>query len=481
VLISKPEFQQFEAIFHPRAIAVVGASEDPVRPGGAFFQNLVAAGFKGGLYPVNIKGGLIGGRPVYRHLTDIHHPVDLVIVSIPRDGVLGVLNECAAKRVKGVHFFTAGFGELGDARARELEDHMLRLARHSGFRIVGPNSAGIACPSCAMPIGPEGFLGQPGDIAFLSQSGSLSLEMVQAGMRRKLGFSNVVSMGNGLDLDSPDYLSYFAEDPGTMTIAMYLEGVQDGRRLLRLMKSLSRKKPVLLLKGGKGQAGLAAALSHTAAMASSEAVWKAAARQSGALWMEGFNEMVDTLVALKRLPQGRLKGIAVVSGLADGGGGTAIVTADLLAAAGLNVPQFSPATRNQLQGVLGTVGSILQNPLDISQVQGRFDAVEAAMVAASRDSHIDLVLIYENLYTLSQWHTWERIQELNRMFVRVCCEQKKALAVILPPEMMEMKAVDLEAELSRENIAVFPSAERATRALAQLKRYYHNRAAASYR
>ncbi|MBM2831471.1 MAG: CoA binding protein [Dehalococcoidia bacterium] len=471
-MINGEDFQQFEAIFHPRSIAVVGASEDPVRPGGAFFQNLVTAGFKGGLYPVNLKGGKIGEYDVYRHLTDIPHPVDLVIVSIPRDGVLNVLEECAAKRVKGVNFFTAGFGELGDARARELEEHMLRLARRGGFRIVGPNSAGIACPSCAMPIGPEGFLGQPGDIAFLSQSGSLSLELVQAGMRRGLGFSKIVSLGNGLDLDSPDYLRYFAEDPQTRTIAMYLEGVQDGRLLLRLMKSVSRKKPVLLLKGGKGQAGLAAAQSHTAAMASSEAIWKAAARQSGALWMEGFNELVDTLVALQRLPQGRLKGIAVVSGLADGGGGTAIVTADLLAAAGLNIPQFSSATRDRLKSVLGAVGSILQNPLDISQVQGRFQSVEAALAAASGDSHIDLVLIYENLYTLSRWHSWERILDLNRMMVRVCREQKKALAVILPPEMMETRAVDLEGELSRQNVPVYPSAERATKALAQLKQYY---------
>jgi acyl-CoA synthetase (NDP forming) len=444
----------------------------PGRPGGAFFHNLVTSGFKGGLYPVNIKGGRIGDFKVYRRLTDIPHPVDLVIVSIPREGVLELLDECAAKKVKGVHFFTAGFGELGDSKGKGLEEQMLQKARWGGFRIIGPNSAGIACPACSMPIAPEGFLCQNGDIAFLCQSGSLSLELLQVGMRRGLGFSKVVSLGNGLDLDCADFLPYFAADPQTKTIALYLEGIKDGRLLLQLMKSISRRKPLLLWKGGRSRAGLEAAHSHTAALTSSESIWRAAARQAGALWVEGLYELADTLLALQRLPRRQLKGIAVVSGLANGGGGTGIVAADTFAAAGLDIPQFSARTRAQLQAVLGDVGSILVNPLDVSQVQGRFQPIEEALTLAVGDDNIDAVLVCQNLFTLLRWHSWEKIIDLNRMFARVCWEQGKPLVMVLSTEMVETKSLELEKELSQMGIPVYPSAERAARALALMKQYF---------
>ncbi|MFC1962580.1 CoA-binding protein [Chloroflexota bacterium] len=471
-MLGKVEFQVFEDLFHPCSIAVVGASEDPGKPGGAFFRNLITSGFKGRLYPVNIKGGRIGDFEVYRRLIDIPHPVDLVIVSIPREGVLDILEECASKKVKGVHFFTAGFGELGDSKGRELEEQMLRAARWGGFRIIGPNSAGMACPASAMPIAPEGFLGQAGDIAFLCQSGSLALGLLQVGMRRGLGFSKVVSLGNGLDLDSTDFLRYFDADPQTRIIALYLEGVKDGHLLLRLMKSTSRRKPLILWKGGRSRAGLAATCFHTAAPASPEFVWRDAARQAGALWVEGLYELADTLLALQRLPRCQLKGIAVISGLAEGGGGVGIAIADLLADAGLDTPRFSSRTRAQLRAVLGDVGSILLNPLDVSQVRGRFQPIEEALTVAVPDSNIDLVLVHQNLYTLLRWHSWEKILDLNRMFVRVCRERKKPLVMVLPPEMVETRSLELEQELSRMGIPVYPSAERAARALAQVKQYF---------
>ncbi len=474
-MIGKAEFQDFEVLFHPRSIAVVGASQDPGRPGGAFFQNLITSGFKGRLYPVNIKGGRIGDFEVYRRLIDIPHPVDLVIVSIPREGVLDLLEECASKKVKGVHFFTAGFGELGDSKWREVEEQMLRTARRGGFRIIGPNSAGMACPSSAMPIAPEGFLGPAGDIAFLCQSGSLALELLQVGMRKGLGFSKVVSLGNGLDLDGPDFLRYFAADPQTRIIALYLEGVKDERLLLRLMKSISGRKPLILWKGGRSRAGLAATRSHTAAPARSELVWRDAARQAGALWVEGLYELADTLVALQRLPRCQIKGIAVISGLADGGGGTGIATTDILADAGLATPRFSPRTRAKLKAVLGDVGSILLNPLDVSQVQGRLQPIEEALTLAAREDNIDLLMVHQNLYLLLRWHSWEEILDLNRMFVRVCREQKKSLVMVLPPEMAETRSLELEQELSLQGVPVYPSAERAARALAQVKQYYRGR------
>lgn len=473
--LSASDFRFFETLFHPRSIAVAGVSENVRRPGGAFFQNLIDCGYKGKLYPVNIKGGSFGKLEIFRHVTDIPCPVDLVIVSIPRDGVRELMRDCAAKRVKSVQIFSAGFGELGDKEGKQLEQDILVEAKKGGVRIVGPSSIGIGCPASGMPLAPEGFLGEPGDVAFLCQSGSISLELVQVCTRRGIGLSKAVGTGNSIDLDTTDFLPYLAADDKTKAIALYLEGSRESPLLFRLIEDISKEKPVLLWKGGRSEAGQRVVSSHTASQPSPSPRWKALARSSGAVWVESLYEMTDTLLAFKKVGSFRGEDVAVVSGLANGGGGTGIAAVDTLVAAGLSVPRFSGVVRGELQSLLGRVGSILDNPLDVSQAVRNPDKIEKAMMLAAGEPNIGLILLHENLYTLLRWLDREQLLAMNRRFIEVSRRLKKPLVVILPREMVESQSLELEQELCRNGIAVFPSAERAAKALANVAGYYKRR------
>ncbi len=463
--------KEFEPIFYPRSIAVVGASTK-LKVGSVWVWALISGGFPGPIYPVGSGGGKIGDLEIFPRLRDIPGEIDYVIVAIPRRSVLELLDDCAAKNVKAVQFFTAGFSETGTSHGYKLEKQMLEKARRAGIRIIGPNCIGTYCPEHGIPS-LLGRIGKSGTVGFLSQSGGIATKLIEVGIARHINYSKGVSFGNGIDLDASDFLQYLAADTKTRAIGAYLEGTRDGTRLFNTMKGVTRAKPLVVWKGGRTEVGARAALSHTGSLASSAAVWSAMLKQAGAIEVSGLEELTDTLLILQRLDRWPGMNAAVIGGLADGGGGISVSAGDAFAESGVNLPPLSAETEEGLSKLLGEVGSILRNPVDVSQAQPRgvptlFRAIE--LVAA--DAAIDIVLIQEDVEILLPIYSPTGLEEINRFVIELAGRQDKPVMVILPPGSAEQERLQLEQRFLAASIPVFASPERAAKAISNAGRYF---------
>ena len=476
VKLSEKRLQEFERIFYPRSIAVVGASKDERKMGSRWVKGLIDSGFKGPVYPVNSSGGEIFGSRVYPTLKAIPGPVDLVVCCIPRDFVLDLLDDCAAKGIGAIYFFTAGFWETGEPEWVRVEEEMARRAREGGFRIIGPNCIGVCCPEHGIPYGPSTLLGRVGSAGFISQSGGHAGKMMEIATSRRIGFSKVVSIGNCCDLGSADFLEYMAVDPKTSVIGLYLEGPRDSRRLVQTMKAASGKKPVVVWKGGRTAAGARAVNSHTVPLAASAALWSSALRQAGAIEVRGLDELADTLLLFQRVGRLERTNLGIICGLTDGGGGEAVLTADACAALGIDVSPFTERTRRELLGLLGQVGSVLVNPLDVSQRPGDLQTFERAIELVANEPHIDIIAIYENADLLIGFMTKGVADLMNGIIVKSSRKQSKPIIVISPPGSSDAERLDIEYRLSDAGIPVYPSVERAAKAIANVNQYYRLRA-----
>ncbi len=359
-----------DAIFNPRSIAVVGATGTPVAAPNApatsfnahtqiFMYTLIDWGYPGHIYPVNTKGDEIRGLKVYRSLRDIPGPVDYVICIVPAEATPGLVQDCVAKGVKGLHLYTAGFAETGLADKSTLQADLVRVARSGGVRMIGPNCMGIYCPKMGMTYGPN-FPREPGNVAFISQSGSYTLLLVRAAAARGLRFSKVVSYGNASDLNEIDLLDYLADDSDTEFIGAYIEGTRNGPTVARVLAKAASKKPTIIIKRGSTEAGKRGANTHTGALAGDDSVWDSMLRQCGAIRVEDFEEMADLLTtfAFFRLPRSRR---AVLFGV---GGGAGVRASDECEAGGLTLPPIPEELRAELARSLTTAGTMLRNPVD---------------------------------------------------------------------------------------------------------------------
>ncbi|MCH8064864.1 MAG: CoA-binding protein, partial [Chloroflexi bacterium] len=242
-----------EFLFHPRSIAVVGASTSQ-GPGGGFVTAIKEMGFDGDLYPVNPKADELQGLKCYPRLADVPDAVDYVISCVPVAVVPEMIEEAAGKGVKAIQFFTAGFSETGDAERSEQESSVLARARELGMRVIGPNCLGLYCPATGLSFMP-GLPTEPGPVGMVSQSGANAGDICRTGGARGLRYSKVISYGNAADLTESDFLDYLADDPETTLITCYIEGVKDGQRFLRTLAKAAAAKPVIILKGGRTEAG----------------------------------------------------------------------------------------------------------------------------------------------------------------------------------------------------------------------------------
>jgi acyl-CoA synthetase (NDP forming) len=321
-----------EYLFHPKTIAVVGASSDPSNYFGYVYMAALSQ-FGENLYPVNPRRTEIHGLKAYPTLRDIPVPIDYVVCSIPAAQVPELIEESSAKGARVVQISSAGFSEAGDEQGARLEKELVETARRVGIRIIGPNCMGIYCPSAGLSYNST-FSKESGAVGYLSQSGGQTTYMVNHGTFRGIRFSKAISYGNACDLNESDFLDYFADDLETKVISSYIEGTTDGQRLLKALEKASRVKPVIVCKGGQTDAGTRAVAGHTGALAGSKQTWEAAFRQSGVIQVSSIEEMADVLLAFLRLrtPAGRRVGIVGV------GGGASVQAADECEKAGLVVP-----------------------------------------------------------------------------------------------------------------------------------------------
>ena len=323
----------FDAIFSPRSVAVIGASTSFAKWGQMILSNIVAGGFPGAVFPVNPKGGSMFGLSVYKRIQDIPESVDLAIITTPAKTVPAVLQGCGEKGVQGVVVITSGFSETDDT-GRALEKEIVSISRQKGLTLVGPNTMGIICPDAGLFATGTHTRPRKGSVAFVSQSGNLGNQLIHWAEKQGVGVSLFVGSGNEAMLSCTDYLEYLEHRPDTKITILYIENMMEGRRFIEVAGRLNRVKPVILLKGGKTEAGRTASASHTGAMSGEFTILKAACRQAGLLDVGVPSELLDLSAGFSSLPlpMGNRVGIVTL------GGGWGVVTADECNEQGLVVP-----------------------------------------------------------------------------------------------------------------------------------------------
>ncbi len=376
-----------ERMWAPRGVAVVGTSQDPAKLGYGVARNLVVSGYRGAIHFVNPRGGRLFDRPVYPDLASVPDPVDLAMIIIPAAGVPKALEACGRRGIRAVVIGSGGFRETGEA-GRQLEEQVLQVARKHRIRVLGPNCIGfldthLPIDTTFLPLpGPI-----PGDIAFLSHSGAICEAVIDWARGQGFGLSRLVSLGNQMDLTEGEILPATAADPNTRVVAMYLEGVRNGRLFVENARKVTRKKPVLAIKVGRSESGRAAVASHTGALAGRDAAYDAAFRKAGVIRAESTEEVFDWARALAWCPLPRGRRIAVLTNA----GGPGAIAVDALDSGGLKLAELSEATKARLREFLPEAASV-RNPVDMLAAAGAAEYANG-LGALMADDGVDGVMV----------------------------------------------------------------------------------------
>ena len=359
-------------ILSPSAVAVIGASTDPAKRGFQAVRALREAGFSGAILPVNPRGGEILGLPVFPSIEALPRVPDLALVCTPAASTPAVLEACAAKGIRGAVVLALGFAESGEAGA-VLERSVAEVAARTGLRVVGPNTSGVLNLRAGLNLVGIRDL-KPGSIGVLVQSGNVLLGLANdLASKFHEGISIAVGMGNQTDIGAREYLEYLSVEPNTRALAMYVESVRAGREFLEVARQVTRRVPVVLLKGGRTDAGRTAARSHSGVMAGEYNVFCAAMLQAGVTLAERTDELAPLAVTLAWQPPvvaGR--GVVVLSD----GGGHATLSADTLTEMRVPLATLSEATQHRLRALLGPAAAVT-NPVDLAGASDRDPAVFA--------------------------------------------------------------------------------------------------------
>ncbi|MHB1127525.1 MAG: CoA-binding protein [Bacillota bacterium] len=472
---------KLEEGFNPRNIAVIGASNTEMSSGAMFMDFLINSGFQGKIYPVHPKAETVFGWPGYADLLDVPEDIDYVISCVPAHLVLDMLRKCKHKNVKIVHLFTARMSETGEEQGVQMEKEIQAEARRLGIPLIGPNCMGLYNPRVGISFG----LNAPrevGNVGLSSQSGGAAQAYVQSCALKGIRFTKAISYGNAVDINECDYLEYFANDPETKIINMYIEGVRDGRRFFNLLREVTPVKPVIILKGGKSQAGTRSTASHTGSIAGSTSAWDVVFRQCNAIKAADMDDMVNITVAFNYLPPLTSNRVAIYGG----SGGKTVLSADECEQSGLNVIPVPEDVRDYVGHKEPFLRKWVGNPIDMSIFNGfnvtAFEVIEAML----RSPSVDL-LIYNVMteYIQDSPEGLERIMQENDEFIKMATRDwnKPILVSLLNPELpseevnkWNHKAIfKLRETYIAAGLPVFSSARAAATAASKLIQYYQRR------
>ncbi|WP_025746044.1 GNAT family N-acetyltransferase [Kallotenue papyrolyticum] len=355
--ILRAQRRALDAIFNPRSIALIGASEEPGKVGRTLLEHLLASGRP--VYAVNPYTPRVLGHATYPRIGAIGQPVDLAVIATPAATVPQIVAECGAAGVGGAVIISAGFREVGPAGAA-LEQEVLQAARQSGVRLIGPNSLGVIRPPTGLNASFARAAARSGSVAFLSQSGALGAAVLDWSQNENVGFSAFVSVGSLLDIGWGDLIDYFGDDPHTGSILLYMESVGDARALLSAARAVALAKPIIVLKPGRTPGALRAAASHTGALVGPDEVIDAALRRTGVLRVERIGELFAMAEVLAKQPRPRGPRLTIVTNA----GGPGVMAADALLQHGGELAPLSAATLERLNAVLPAPWSHA-NPIDV--------------------------------------------------------------------------------------------------------------------
>jgi acyl-CoA synthetase (NDP forming) len=461
----------FQPIFHPASIAIVGASNDPTKFGGRTYAALKDREYAGALYAVNPKADRVDGEKAYARVQDIPGPVDMAIVAVAAPYVVQAIADCAEKGVRAVQILTAGFTETGTPEGVEWERQMTEIARRNGMRIVGPNCFGIYSPESALTVlpGPD-FPTEGGPVGLLSQSGGFTSFLVRKVLGLGIRFSRAISYGNACDLNEADYFFYFEADDQTRIVGAYIEGVRDGRRFFDIVKRTSLRKPVIMYKGGLTELGSRAVASHTASLGGSNSIWQGFFRQTGAIPVVGIDEMIDTMVGCLCLGDFVGRRVAVVSG----GGAITVAASDALDPIGLTMPEFSEETQQALRGLLPASGNSMRNPLDTGPPIFLLPTVAAILETVAASDRIDAVIVQHEVSA----YLPAFIEGIAEIIPSIKDASGKKFIVTMPAPTTSSDTLDIEETRRKyreryvqQGVAVFDTLEQAVGTLGKVVRY----------
>ncbi len=386
------EGSDLEAVFAPRAVAVIGATSRPGSVGQAVFANVLHHNYSGVVYPVNPKAPSIMSVKAFASIRDIPDEVDLSIIIVPQDLVAQVLRECGEKKVKAAIVITAGFKEMGPEGGQK-EQEVLQVAKACGIRLLGPNCLGIinTDPQVSLNGSFARLMPLPGNIALISQSGAVGVAALEYASGERIGLSKFISVGNKADLNENDFLRYLQDDPLTDVILLYLEDLADPSRFFKLAQEITadhrKRKPILAIKSGRTPAGARAASSHTGALAGSDEAYDALFAQCGVLRVESLEELFDYAMAFANQPLPSGKKVAIVTNA----GGLGIMTTDAAVRYGLDMASFTPATLEALRAGLPPA-AVIHNPVDLLG-DAREDRYGMALECVLSDDQVDGVIV----------------------------------------------------------------------------------------
>ncbi|MDO5532358.1 acetate--CoA ligase family protein [Sutterella sp.] len=377
-----------EKIMKPRAIAVVGASSRPHTIGSDLLKRLIEYGFKGGIYPVNPKGGVIEGLQAYKSVSELPDGVDLAVIIVKAAFVLPTIDECHKKGIKGLVVISAGFKETG-AEGLKAEQELLERVRSYGMRMVGPNCLGVVNtnPEVSMDACFAESLPVKGDIGFVSQSGALGGGILNILKDLNVGFAQFVSIGNQADVNAETALEYWENDPDVKQVLLYMESIANPDNFRKLASRISKKKPILALKAGRSAAGASAASSHTGSLAGGDRAAAALLKQSGVIREFSLRELFSTAKVFANCPIPKGDRVCIVTN----SGGPGIMATDAICEHGMQIAKITDETKAKLRSFLPAAASV-KNPVDMI-ASAPLEHYRQTVETVLDDPNVDMVMV----------------------------------------------------------------------------------------
>lgn len=448
-----------DPLFRPSSVAVIGASGTPGSIGSILIRNLLASPFGGVVYPVNPKRRAVHGVRCYPSLADVPDTVDLAVIATPAATVPAAVADCADRGVRGAIVISAGFSELGP-EGRRLEAE-LKAAMRGRLRLIGPNCLGVIRPPTGLNASFAAAAAEPGRLALLSQSGAICTSILDWARETHVGFSAFVSVGSMLDVDFADLIDYFADDPQTRSILLYIESVGNARKFLSAARQAARVKHVIAVKAGRHEAGARAAASHTGALSGSDEVFEAALRRVGVMRVHTIGELFDMAEILATQPRPRGPALGIITNA----GGPGVMATDALMLGGGELAPLSTATRTALDAILPPFWS-RANPIDLLG-DATAERYRKALEVCAKDPGIDGLLVL-----LTPQAMTDPTETARQLTPFAALPGKPVLA-------SWMGGADVRAGkeiLNRAGIPTFESPEAAVRAFLHLVQYDRNQA-----
>jgi acyl-CoA synthetase (NDP forming) len=449
-----------ENLFHPRSVALIGASTEQNKLSGRPFRFFRDYGYAGNVYPVNPKYPEIAGVPCFAKLSDIPGEVDLAVITLPATAVPEALAECGARGVKAAAIISSGFAEVGGEGVR-LQEELQRIALENGIAVCGPNCSGFVYfpkrVTATFSVGLDGGFPEAGPAAFISQSGALSSYILGAAKERGLAFRYWITTGNECVLSFTDYLQYVLEDPEVRLVLGYLEDARDGQAFqAAARRALALDKPLIILKAGRSEAGAKASVSHTGSLAGADEVYQAVFSQNGVLRADSLDELFDLaiLAQARRRPRGRRVQVVSISGAAG------ILMADVGSELGLEFSDLSPATKDELRKIMPTFASIT-NPMDVTaEAVARPGLLTQAAEVILTDPNVDNLVMFFGIVPGAH-------ERLATGIAQVAQGTDKLVMMTWFP----LPRADIWMSLARAGVPVFSEPARGIRALGKMAQY----------